>query len=101
MDAQNPEYPKSSKERRKRFNAEWKKKNAQANVRHSQTYYQKNRERILSVLRAKYREDTERRERIKQERDMYRDALAKICFIERTECGASKALEIARRSLNV
>ena len=40
-------------------------------------------------------------ERIKQERDMYRDALAKICFIERTECGASKALEIARRSLNV
>ena len=38
-------------------------------------------------------------ERVIQERDKYRNALAKICFIERTNAGAERALEIARKAI--
>ena len=67
MDATESRVPKSSKERRKLFSAEWKKKTPERTWTLADLLSEE-QERILSVLRAKYREDTERRERIKKER---------------------------------
>lgn len=98
MDAVKDESVKSSKKRRKLYSAEWKKKNAQRNVEHSQKYYQRNRTRILSVLRAKYREDTERRERIKKERleRKYRNDPARGLYYESDD---EKLLDKCRKAI--